>query len=85
MSDEDRGTFDGGIKLPDVAPLTFFPHLDVLLARHVFPPGFLNGPGVAIELALPCLFQQKELEQKNEMKFSQRQTHLLKPRHTQTK
>lgn len=43
------------------ASLTFFPHLDVLLAGHVLPPGLLDGPGVAVELALPGLLQQKEL------------------------
>lgn len=44
------------------ASLTFFPHLDVLLAGHVLPPGLLDGPGVAVELALPGLLQQKELQ-----------------------
>lgn len=41
--------------------LTLFPHLDILLTGHVFPPGLLDGPGVAVKLALPRLFQQKEL------------------------
>lgn len=45
----------------DVTSLTFFPHLDILLAGQVFPPGFLDGPGIAVKLALPSLFQQKEL------------------------
>lgn len=44
-----------------LSSLTLFPHLDILLAGHVLPPGFLDGPGVAVKLALPRLFQQKEL------------------------
>lgn len=46
---------------PDAASLTFFPHLDVLLAGHILPPGLLDGPGVAVKLAIPCLLQQEEL------------------------
>lgn len=70
----------------DVASLTFFPHLDVLLASHIFPPGLLDGPGVAVKLALPCLFQQKELSRQTrepaQHTVSKSQTIKPKDRHT---
>lgn len=61
---EELGRRDGrdGEYPPDAASLTFFPHLDVLLAGHVLPPGLLDGPGVAVKLALPGLLQQEELQ-----------------------
>lgn len=57
--------------------LTFFSHLHIFLAGDVFPPGFLDGPGVAVKLALPRLFQQKQLWRQTET-----QHNTVKDRHT---
>ena len=62
--------------------LTLFPHLDILLTGHVFPPGLLDGPGVAVKLALPRLFQQKELWAQNRHRVRGRHTSEHKPKHT---
>lgn len=44
--------------------LTFFPHPDVLAHSHVFAPGLLNDPGIAIVAALPHLLQKEKLAER---------------------
>lgn len=51
-----------GLNPLDASSLTFFPHLDVLLAGNILPPGLLDGPGIAVKLAIPRLLQQEELQ-----------------------
>lgn len=81
MDTEADGQTNKAVK--DATPLTLFPHLDILLAGHVFPPGLLDGPGVAVKLALPRLFQQKELPAQTKRRtVRDRHTSAHKPKHT---